>query len=169
MLNRVVLIGRLTRDPELKYTTNGIPVAQLGIAVQRVTKNDTGDYDVDFFNVVAWRRSAEFAQNYLTKGRLVSIDGRLRTRSWVDQASGQKRSVVEIEAENIEGLDKRGDAEPASAGDMPGEDLDARAAAPPRAAATPAAPRTAQPARSAPPRNMPADDELDESDPFADE
>src|ERR1051326_6121856 len=92
-LNRVVLIGRLTRDPEMKYTPQGVAVTQMGIAVQRFTKNETGDYDVDFFNVVAWRRTAEFAANYLTKGRLVSVDGRLQTRSWVDQASGQKRSV----------------------------------------------------------------------------
>ncbi|MCS6777609.1 MAG: single-stranded DNA-binding protein [Chloroherpetonaceae bacterium] len=110
-LNRVVLIGRLTRDPEVRYTTAGVPVATMGIAVHRVTRNESGDYDVDFFNVVAWRRTAEFAQNYLKKGRLISVDGRLQTRSWTDQA-GQKRTVVEIVADSLEGLDRRED-EPA--------------------------------------------------------
>src|SRR5579871_2974794 len=95
-LNRVVLIGRLTRDPEMKYTTNGVPVAQFGIAVNRYTKNEQGEYETDFFNIVAWRRTAEFVSNYLTKGRLVAVDGRLQTRSWVDQQSGQKRTAYEI-------------------------------------------------------------------------
>ena len=85
MLNRVVLVGRLTRDPEMKYTPQGVAVAQMGIAVQRFTKNETGDYDVDFFNVTAWKRTAEYVTQYLKKGRLVSIDGRLQTRSWTDQ------------------------------------------------------------------------------------
>ena len=110
-LNRVVLVGRLTADPEMRYTPQGVAVAQMRIAVNRVTKDEQGNYETDFFNVVAWRRSAEFAGQYLNKGRLVSIDGRLRTRSWVDQATGQKRSVVEIEAENVEGLDRKQDGE----------------------------------------------------------
>src|SRR5689334_22871578 len=156
MLNRVVLIGRLTRDPEMKYTPAGVAVAQLGIAVQRFTKNETGDYDVDFFNVVAWRRTAEFASNYLTKGRLISVDGRLQTRSWVAQ-DGSKRSVVEIVADNIESLDRRPDAEAAP-------DSDTGSAAPPARTAAPAA--VGGSARHAAP---PADDDLDESDPFADE
>lgn len=108
-LNRVVLVGRLTADPEMKYTPSGVPVASLRIAVNRITKNDQGEYEADFFNVTAWRRTAEFCSNYLTKGRLISLDGRLQTRSWVDQASGQKRTAFDIVAENIEGLDRRGD------------------------------------------------------------
>ena len=102
-LNRVVLIGRLTADPEeLKYTPSGVPVTTLRIAVNRVTKNDQNEYETDFFNVTAWRRTAEFACNYLGKGRLISVDGRLQTRSWVDQTSGQKRTSYEIVADNIE-------------------------------------------------------------------
>lgn len=66
-LNRVVLVGRLTRDPELKYTPAGVPIATMGIAVDRFTKDESGNYEVDFFNVTAWRRTAEFAQNYLKK------------------------------------------------------------------------------------------------------
>ena len=101
MLNRVVLVGRLVADPEVRYTPAGVPVAQLRVAVNRITKNENGEYESDFFNVVAWRRTAEFAQNYLSKGRLVSIDGRLQTRSWVDQTSGQKRTTFEIVADNL--------------------------------------------------------------------
>jgi len=162
-LNRVVLIGRLTRDPELKYTPAGVPVAQLGIAVQRFTKNEQGDYEVDFFNIVAWRRTAEFAQNYLTKGRLISVDGRLQTRSWVDQTSGQKRTAFEIVADNIEGLDRRedGGAPHPHEGDMDTVPTAASAPAPRPAAARPAAAGS----RNTPP----PDDVLDEADPFADE
>src|SRR5438270_3448829 len=132
-LNRVVLIGRLTRDPEMKYTPQGIAVATMGIAVDRFTKDDQGEYETDFFNVVAWRRSAEFASNYLKKGRLVSIDGRLQARSWVEQTSGQKRTVYEIVAENIQGLDKRGDADASGeASDYGAPPAEARGGAPQR-------------------------------------
>jgi len=155
-LNRIVLIGRLTRDPEMKYTPQGIAVATMGIAVDRFTKDDQGEYETDFFNVVAWRRSAEFASNYLKKGRLVSIDGRLQARSWVEQTSGQKLTVYEIVAENIQGLDKRSDSEAMSETEMSGAPHEARGSAPPRA--------PAQRPAAAPPA-----DDIDESDPFADE
>ncbi|HLJ53701.1 MAG TPA: single-stranded DNA-binding protein [Chthonomonadaceae bacterium] len=156
-LNRIVLVGRLTRDPEMKYTPQGVAVATMGIAVDRFSKNEQGEYETDFFNIVAWRRSAEFASNYLKKGRLVSIDGRLQTRSWVDQASGQKRTVYEVVAENIQGLDKRGDAEASGEGDYSAPPAEARGGAPPRG------PQTRQPA------NAPPADDIDDSDPFADE
>jgi len=152
MLNRVVLIGRLTRDPEMKYTPAGVAVAQMGIAVQRFTKNETGDYDVDFFDVVAWRRTAEFAANYLKKGRLISVEGRLQTRSWVAQ-DGTKRKAVEIVADNIDGLERRTE-----------EDGETTGAAPPARAAAPVAAAVGS-ARNA----APVEDDLDESDPFADE
>ena len=157
-LNRIVLIGHLTRDPEMKYTPQGIAVATMGIAVNRFSKNDQGDYEVDFFNVVAWRRSAEFASNYLKKGNLVSIDGRLQSRSWVEQTSGQKRTVYEIVAENIQGLGKRSDAEPSSDAEMGGGQQEPRGAAPMRSSAPRPAPAAAA-----------VVDEMDESDPFADE
>ena len=155
-LNRIVLVGRLTRDPEMKYTPQGIAVATMGIAVDRFTKNDQGEYETDFFNIVAWRRSAEFASNYLKKGRLVSIDGRLQARSWVEQTTGQKRTTYEIVADNIQGLDKRGDTEPTSDADMGGTPVEGRGAA------------TARPSAPRPAASVPADD-IDESDPFADE
>lgn len=160
-LNRVVLVGRLVADPELKYTPAGKAVASMRIAVNRLTKNDQGDYEADFFNVIAWDKTADFASHYLNKGRLVSVDGRLQARSWVDQASGQKRSTVEIVAEKLEGLDRRGDTEGAG-GAMEGEARATPASAPERATAPS---RAAAPIRNAPP----VDDALDESDPFADE
>jgi single-strand DNA-binding protein len=157
-LNRIVLIGHLTRDPEMKYTPQGIAVATMGIAVNRFSKNDQGEYEVDFFNIVAWRRSAEFASNYLKKGRLVSVDGRLQARSWVDQPTGQKRTVYEIVADSIQGLDKRTDAEPVSDAEMGGAPSEARGGGQSRP------PAARQPAATAP-----AADDIDESDPFADE
>jgi single-strand DNA-binding protein len=170
-LNRVVLVGRLTRDPELKYTPAGVPVASMGIAVDRFTKDESGNFEVDFFNVTAWRRTAEFAQNYLKKGRLVSVDGRLQTRSWVDQATGMKRSTVDIVADNLDPVGPR----PAGDEFVPdGEHAAAEPAPAPRAAATVAAstPPTrpsAAPAASRRPAPTPVEDDADESDPFADE
>ena len=160
MLNRVVLVGRLVADPEMKYTPQGVAVASMRIAVNRITKNEQGEYEADFFNVTAWRRTAEFVNTYLGKGRLISLDGRLQTRSWVAQ-DGTRRSVVEIVADNIEGLDRRqeGDA-PAPA---PSYDEDATPPAAPKAAAS-------TPPRSKPaPSRAPVDEDLDEADPFADE
>jgi len=111
MINRVVLVGRLTRDPEIRYTPSGVAVANMGIAVDKGLSRENqkeGEPTADFFNVVAWRHQAEFASNYLNKGRLVAIDGRLQQRSWVDQ-QGQKRSTVEIVADRIQGLDRKDD------------------------------------------------------------
>jgi single-strand DNA-binding protein len=155
-LNRVVLVGRLTADPELKWTTSGVAMANLRIAVNRVTKNDQNEYETDFFNVTAWRRTAEFAQQYLTKGRLISVDGRLQTRSWVDQASGQKRTAFEIVADNIEGLDRKVDG-------SGGAGVEGEESAP---APRPATPR---PAATSSPRPPVHEDDTDDADPFADE
>ncbi len=167
-LNRVVLVGRLTRDPEMKYTPAGIPIASMGIAVDRFTKDDQGNYEVDFFNVTAFRRTAEFAQNYLKKGRLVSVDGRLQMRSWVDQASGQKRSAVDIIADNLDPVGPRPQGDENAPEGEPGTEPAPRAAASVAAspAARPSAPTTAAPKRPAP---TPVADDADESDPFADE
>jgi len=168
-LNRIVLVGRLTRDPEMKYTPTGVPVTQMGIAVDRFTKNEQGEYETDFFNIVAWRRSAEFAANYLKKGRLISVDGRLQSRSWKDQTTGQNRTVYEIVAENIQGLDRRGDTEGGEEEMSPPETEAPTRSAPAAAPAAPArssAPAARSAARNAPP---PADDDNEDSDPFADE
>lgn len=158
-LNRVVLVGRLTRDPEMKYTPQGIAVANMGIAVQRFTKNDTGDYDVDFFELVAWRRTAEFANTYLKKGSLVSVDGRLQQRSWVAQ-DGTKRNNVEITVENLNSVGPREGDRPSSS------DYQETGSQPENAAST-----STQAQTSAPPKSSakPPADEVDDADPFADE
>ncbi|MGB9587041.1 MAG: single-stranded DNA-binding protein [Armatimonadota bacterium] len=104
MLNRVVLIGRIANDPELRYTPSGIPVATFTLAVNRVP-NAQGERETDFIPIVAWRQSAEFAANYLTKGRLLAVDGRLQIRSWVAQ-DGTKRKSAEVVAESLKSLDR---------------------------------------------------------------
>jgi len=104
MLNRVVLIGRLATDPELKYTPSGIAVTTFLLAVDR-RPNAQGEREADFVPIVAWRQSAEFAANYLTKGRLVGVDGRLQIRSWVAQ-DGTRRKSAEVVAENLKSLDR---------------------------------------------------------------
>jgi single-strand DNA-binding protein len=104
MLNRVVLIGRLATDPELKYTPSGLAVASFVLAVNR-KPNAQGEREADFVPIVAWKQSAEFAANYLTKGRMIAVDGRLQIRSWVAQ-DGTKRKSAEVVAENLKSLDK---------------------------------------------------------------
>ncbi len=116
MLNRIVLIGRLTRDPESQYTPNGIALAKFSIAVDRPTKNaETGERETDFINIVAWRRTAEFVTQYITKGRLVAVEGRLQMRSWVAQ-DGTKRVAAEIVADNVQGLDRAKDSDGSGGG-----------------------------------------------------
>ena len=102
-MNKVLLIGRLTRDPELRYTGNNTPVATFSIAVNRDFQNQQGEREADFFNIVVWRKQAENVKNYLTQGSQVAIDGRLQTRSYDDQ-NGQKRYVTEVVANNVEFL-----------------------------------------------------------------
>lgn len=106
MLNRITLIGRLTRDPEPKYTSTGVAVVNFAIAVDRHTKNaETGENETDFIDIVAFRKTAEFVTQYLNKGRLVAVDGRLQIRSWVAQ-DGTKRMRAEVVADSVQGLDR---------------------------------------------------------------
>ncbi len=116
-VNRVVLIGRLTRDPELRTTTTGKQVTDFSLAVDKRIKPTDGSPTADFFRVSAWGQTAEFVANYLTKGRLVAVDGRLQSRKYTDK-DGNNREVVEIVADNVQGLDRpRDDAgAPAAAG-----------------------------------------------------
>ena len=104
MLNRVVLIGRLANDPELRYTPSGIAVTTFTIAVNKIPSSQ-GEREADFIPIVAWRQSAEFAANYLKKGRLVAIDGKLQIRSWVAQ-DGSRRKTAEVVADNLRSLDR---------------------------------------------------------------
>ncbi|HHX40912.1 MAG TPA: single-stranded DNA-binding protein [Armatimonadetes bacterium] len=121
-LNRVVLIGRLTRDPELKYTPSGLPVANFTLAVDRnQAPNAQGEKETDFIPCVAWRQQAEFAANYLGKGRLVAVEGRIQVRKWQTQ-DGQTRWSTEVICDRVQGLDRpRQDGEGApGGGGMPG-------------------------------------------------
>ncbi|MFD1676076.1 single-stranded DNA-binding protein [Alicyclobacillus fodiniaquatilis] len=107
MLNRVILIGRLTADPELRYTNSGTAVATFTLAVDRPRTNSNGERDTDFINVVVWSKQAETVSQYLHKGRLAAVDGRLQIRSY-ENREGQKVRVTEIVAESVRFLD-RGD------------------------------------------------------------
>lgn len=102
-MNKVFLIGRLTRDPELRYTGNNTAVASFSIAVNRTFTNQAGEREADFINIVIWRKQAENVKNYLSQGSQVAIDGRIQTRSYDDQ-NGQKRYVTEVVADNVEFL-----------------------------------------------------------------
>ena len=104
MTNRAVLVGRLTKDPDLRFTPNGLAVCTFTLAVNRPFKNQqTGEYDADFIQIVVWRKAAENCANYLTKGSLVSVDGRIQTRSYQNN-QGQKVYVTEVVAENVQFL-----------------------------------------------------------------
>jgi len=105
MLNRVILIGRLTRDPELRYTANGVGVCTFSIAVNRPYTNQAGERPADFIDIVVWRQLAENVANFMTKGRLVAVEGRLQTRTYENQ-EGQKRKAVEVVADTVKFLDK---------------------------------------------------------------
>ena len=110
MTNLVVLQGRLTADPELKTTPNGLSVTSFSIAVDRNYQN-TSERQADFINIVAWRQTAEFITKYFTKGRSILICGRLQSRSW--EKDGQRRTAVEVVADEATFVDKKPDAAPA--------------------------------------------------------
>ncbi|HTQ08449.1 MAG TPA: single-stranded DNA-binding protein [Fimbriimonadaceae bacterium] len=141
MINTVVLVGRLTRDPELRTTASGKSVCDFSIAVQKRVKPADGSPDADFFRVNCWEKTAEYVSNYLHKGRLVAVEGRLQSRKYV-ASDGSNREVVEVVANNVQGLDRPKDDSASG-----GEGYSAPAAR---------APATAAPS-------------ADEYDPFADE
>jgi single-strand DNA-binding protein len=118
MYNKVFLIGNLTRDPELRYTASGIPVARFAVAVNRIRRKDAGNeggQDVDFINIIAWRRLAEICGEYLKKGRPVAIEGRLQIRDFQSK-TGEKRTMTEVVADNMQMLGRKGATEgPAAA------------------------------------------------------
>lgn len=106
-MNKVFLIGRLTRNPELRYTSSNIAVATFSIAVDRNFSNAAGEREADFINIVVWRKQAENVKNYMHKGSQVAIDGRIQTRSY-DDTDGKKRYVTEVVADNVQFLDSKG-------------------------------------------------------------
>ena len=100
MLNSVIIMGRLTRDPELRHTQNGTAVASLTLACDRDFKPKNGEKETDFIDVVVWGKTAEFAANYFTKGRMAIVEGRLQARNWQDK-DGNKRKSTEVVADRM--------------------------------------------------------------------
>ena len=115
MLNKIIIMGRLTRDPELRRTQSGTAVTSFTLAVDRDFKSQSGEKETDFIDVVAWRSTAEFAAKYFTKGRMAIVEGRLQIRPWTDKEGNSRRSA-EVVADNI----YFGDSKRDSAGDMGG-------------------------------------------------
>ena len=100
MLNKIFIMGRLTRDPELRRTQSGTPVTSFSLAVDRDFKSQSGEKETDFIDVVAWRSTAEFVAKYFTKGRMAVVEGRLQMRDWTDK-DGNKRRSAEVVADNV--------------------------------------------------------------------
>jgi len=100
MLNHVTLMGRLTRDPEMRRTQSGTPVASFSLAVDRDFGAKDGDKQTDFIDIVAWRSTAEFVSKYFAKGRMAVVSGRLQIRDWTDRDGGKRRSA-EVIADNV--------------------------------------------------------------------
>lgn len=108
MLNKIFIMGRLTRDPELRRTQSGTPVVSFALAVDRDYKNADGTKATDFIEVVAWRTTAEFVSKYFAKGRMAVVEGRLQIRDWTDK-EGSKRRSAEVVADNVYFGDSRSD------------------------------------------------------------
>lgn len=119
MLNNVVIMGRLTRDPELRRTQTGTAVASLTLACDRDFKPQNGEKETDFIDVVVWGKTAEFAANYFTKGRMAIVEGRLQVRNWQDK-DGNKRKTTEVVADRMYFGDSKqeGKKQPAPADDF---------------------------------------------------
>jgi single-strand DNA-binding protein len=143
--NRIILVGRLTRDPELRATPDGISVVRFTLAVDRGMRAGE-ERQTDFFDIVAFRQLADNVANYVTKGRLVLVEGKLQTRSYTDR-EGNRRKAYEVIADTVRFLERIREGEPETDADMP-----ASAAAP----APPPAPRAVQRPAAAPPAPAPA-------------
>ncbi len=104
MLNRVILIGRLTRDPELRYTASGVALATFSLAVDRSYVNQQGERETDFIRITVWRKLAEICAEHLNKGRLVAVEGRIQTRSY-ETPEGERRQVTDVVADDVRFLD----------------------------------------------------------------
>ena len=110
-MNKVILMGRLTREPELKQTPNGVNVCSFSIAVNRRYKNTEGNYDADFVNCVAWRQTGEFVSKYFAKGRMIAVAGSLQTRTY--EKDGQKRYVTEVLVDEVNFCGEKAEEKPA--------------------------------------------------------
>ena len=123
MLNKIILMGRLTRDPELRRTESGTAVCSFSIAVDRDFKSKNGEKETDFIDIVAWRATAEIVSKYFTKGRMAVVEGRLQIRDWTDKEGGKRRSA-EVIADNV----YFGDSKPKDGGEE--DDIPAYTGAP---------------------------------------
>ncbi len=115
--NKVILIGNLVEDPELKQTPNGVPVTNFRIAVSRRFQNKDGQQDADFINIVCWRQSAEFVKRYFNKGRSILVCGSLQSRTWTDN-NNQKRYTLEVVADEVSFVDRKPDSQSFSGNQM---------------------------------------------------
>ena len=106
-MNRVTLVGRLTAKPELRYTGSNLPYARFTVAVNRTFRNNDGQTEADFISVIVWRKQAENVCNFLDKGRLVSVDGRLQTGSYTDK-DGNRRYTTDVVADSVQFLESKG-------------------------------------------------------------
>ena len=141
--NKVILLGNLTRDPEVRYTPKGTAVTDLGLAVNRTYTADNGEKreEVTFVDVTFWGRTAEVAGEYLKKGRPVFVEGRLQLDSWDDKQSGQKRTKLKVIGENMQMLGApRGGGASGGGGDEEGGSRSSSRPAPPPKASAPSAP-----------------------------
>ena len=100
MLNKIIIMGRLTRDPELRRTGSGTAVTSFSLACDRDFKSQSGEKETDFIEVVSWKNTAEFVSKYFSKGRMAVVEGRLQIRDWTDKA-GNKRTTAEVVADNV--------------------------------------------------------------------
>lgn len=113
MLNQIIIMGRLTRDPELRRTGSGLAVASFTLAVDRdYSGKDGGEKETDFIDCVAWRNTGEFVANHFTKGRMAAVSGRLQIRNWTDKDGG-KRRTAEVVVDNVYFADSKRDSDPA--------------------------------------------------------
>jgi len=161
-VNKVILIGNLTRDPEIRYTPKGTAVTDVGLAVNRVRTNDQGERieDTTFVDVTLWGRQAEIAEKYLGKGRAVYIEGRLQMDTWEDKQTGQKRSRLKVVGENLQFLpDGRGSHQQGGGEGGHSQQRPQQSAPAPQSQQAPAPQSSPAPA---PPAAAPADDGDDE-------
>ena len=106
MINRVVLVGRLTKDPELRYTTSNLPVASFTLAVNRMFANQEGEREADFIQCVVWRKQAENMAKFTHKGSLIGVEGRMQTRSY-DANDGTRKYITEVVCDSVQYLDTK--------------------------------------------------------------
>lgn len=116
-MNRVMLIGRLTAKPELRYTTSNVPYARFSLAVNRAFSNQSGERETDFINIIIWRKQAENVCNFLDKGSLVSVEGRIQTGSFNDK-DGNKRYSFDVVADNVQFLESKSQSQKRASEDV---------------------------------------------------